>query len=136
MNFRSFIAVLVLLLSALDACAAITATGFSTKSTGSAAATSLVVTPVSVANGAARADLLLAQVTIASSTATITAPAGWTELTAVAQSYNGIQQRIYWRIRSDTTTESATYTWTFSSAVRGTVILGNFAGVDTNQPIR
>lgn len=135
MNFRSFIAVLVLLLSALDACAAITATGFSTKSTGSAAATSLVVTPVSVANGAARADLLLAQVTIASSTATITAPAGWTELTAVAQSYNGIQQRIYWRIRSDTTTESATYTWTFSSAVRGTVILGNFAGVDTNQPI-
>ena len=91
-----------------SALAAVSVTGIMAASTGtSAAASSLVVTPVA---GAARGDLLLAQVTIDSTSATI-APSlssaamascsvGWMEITAITQSYNGLQQRIYACIRS------------------------------------
>lgn len=105
--------------------AAITLTGSSTATTGSGTANSLSLAPVS---GAARADLLLVQLTLNDTNATVTAPSGWSELSSIAQSASGIQQRIYWRIRSNT--ETTPYVWSFSSNVRATALLADFAGVD------
>ncbi len=110
--------------------AAISIVGSSTATTGAGTAASLAVAPVA---GASRADVLLAQVTLDDNTATITPPAGWTEIATIAQSTTGIRQQVYWRIRSNT--EPASYTWTFSKAVRGAVILADFSGVDTNLAI-
>jgi MSHA biogenesis protein MshQ len=129
------------LLYPVGALAAINVTGVNSVSTGiTTTKTSLVVNAVT---GAARGDLLVTQVTIDSSSATITPPlasatmtscsVGWMEISAIGQSYSGIQQRIYACIRSNT--EPASYTWTFSSAVHGTAMLADFSGVDTNQPI-
>ena len=61
--------------------------------------TSLAITPVA---GAQRADLLLIQLTLNNASAMVTPPAGWTELSAVAVSATGIQQRVHWMIRSNT----------------------------------
>ena len=130
-----------LLFMSQHALAAVSVTGVNTVSTGTtASATSLLVTPVA---GAARGDLLVAQITLDSTSATVTPPStsasmasctvGWMEISAIGQSYSGIQQRIYACIRSNT--EPGNYTWTFSSAVHGTVMLADFSGVDTNQPI-
>jgi MSHA biogenesis protein MshQ len=114
-----------------DASAAVSVTGVNSVSTGSVTtAASLVVTPVS---GAQRADLLVAQVTLDDVTAAITKPTGWTEISSIAQSVTGIQQRIYWTVRSNT--EPASYTWSFSKAVHGALILADVTGVDTNQAI-
>lgn len=110
--------------------AAISVAGSKSVTTGSATATSLAITPVA---GAQRADLLLMQVTLNNASATVTAPTGWTELSAVALSATGIQQRVYWMIRSNT--EPANYTWNFSSSVRAAMVLMDLRGVDTNQAI-
>jgi MSHA biogenesis protein MshQ len=119
-----------LVFASVHAEAAIVVTGAKSATTGSTTATSLGITPVS---GAARADLLVAQVTLDDSSATITKPSGWSELTAVALSSSGIQQHIYWAIRSNA--EPASYIWNFSKAVKGTVILTDITGVDTSLPI-
>ena len=121
---------LVLVMASCQASAAISVTGVSSNTTGSTPANSLSVSPVA---GAVRADLLVAQVTVDDSTATITKPTGWTEITEIAQTGTGIRQHIYWTIRSNTA--PASYTWTFSKAVKGAVILANINGVDTSQAI-
>jgi MSHA biogenesis protein MshQ len=110
--------------------AAVSLTGSTTETTGTGTATSLSLSPVS---GAARADLLLVQVTLNSHTATVTPPAGWTELSAIAQATTGIQQRVYWRVRSNS--ETTPYVWTFSASVRAAAILADFAGVDAGVAI-
>ena len=120
---------LVLLAPGL-AFAAISVTAAKSVTTGATAATSLTITPIAAA---VRADLLVAQLTLDDATATVTKPAGWTEITTIAQSGTGIQQRVYWMIRSNT--EPASYVWTFSKAVRGALILADIRGVDTNQAI-
>jgi MSHA biogenesis protein MshQ len=45
----------------------------------------------------------------------------------------GIQQRIYWTIRSNA--EPTSYAWNFSKSVKGAFILVDVNGVDTSQPI-
>ncbi len=125
-----FGAVLLLALGAGAACAAISVTAAKSASTGSTAATSLSIAPIA---GASRADLLVVQLTLDNATATVTKPGGWTEISSIAQSGAGIQQRIYWTIRSNT--EPASYTWSFSKSVHGALILVDIAGVDTNLAI-
>jgi MSHA biogenesis protein MshQ len=110
--------------------AAIAVSGSNSATTGATATTSLTITPVAAA---ARADLLLVQLTLADATATITPPTGWTEITTITQSATGIQQRVYWKIRSNS--EPASYTWSFSKSARGALILLDLNGVDTNQAI-
>lgn len=121
---------LLLAMHSAHGIAAISVSGSNSVTTGATAAASLVITPVAAA---IRADLLLAQLTLDDATATVTAPTGWTEITGIAQSATGIQQRIYWKIRSNT--EPANYTWSFSKSVRGALILADLTGVDTNQAI-
>lgn len=122
--------VLLLALGATHTLAAISVTGAKSVSTGSTAASTLTITPIA---GAIRADLLVVQLTLDDITANIIKPAGWTELTAIAQSSTGIQQRIYWMIRSNT--EPASYIWSFSKTVHAALILVDLSGVDTNQAI-
>ena len=110
--------------------AAISVTAAKSVTTGATAATSLTITPIAAA---VRADLLVAQLTLDDATATVTKPAGWTEITTVTQIGSGIQQRIYWMIRSNS--EPASYVWSFSKSVRGALILVDISGVDTNQAI-
>ena len=110
--------------------AAISVSGSKSVTTGGATAASLSITPIAAA---VRADLLVAQLTLNNATATITVPAGWTEVTGTAQSTTGIQQHVYWKIRSNT--EPANYTWSFSPAARGALIMVDITGVDTNQAI-
>lgn len=129
----SLLVLFVLLLAgflANPARAAISVSGAKSVSTGSSLANSLTITPIA---SALRADLLVAQLTLDDRTASVTMPSGWTEITSIAQSGAGIQQRIYWTIRSNT--EPAGYTWTFSKSVRAALILVDVTGVDTNQAI-
>ena len=72
--------------------AAISVSGSKSVTTGGATAASLSITPIAAA---VRADLLVAQLTLNNATATITVPAGWTEVTGTAQSTTGIQQHVY-----------------------------------------
>ncbi len=125
MKVHQFLAVVLGLLWSCCSDAAISLTGSSTATTGTSTATSLSLSPV---GGAARADLLIAQITLNSATATVTAPAGWAELSSIAQLTTGIQQRVYWRVRSNS--ETTPYVWTFSASVRATAILADFSGVD------
>lgn len=110
--------------------AAISVRGVNSATTGTATATSLSVSPLATA---VRADLLVAQVTLDDASATITGPTGWSELTSITRTGTGIQQRIYWRIRSNS--EAASYSWGFSKSVHAAVVLATIAGVDTNQAI-
>lgn len=119
----------VLLWGATLAQAAISVAGSKSVSTGATANTTLAVTPIA---GAQRADLLLVQLTLDNASATVTPPAGWTELSAVTLSATGIQQRIFWAIRSNT--EPASYTWNFTSS-RAALVFLDVNGVDTNQVI-
>lgn len=119
-----------LLLHALPGIAAISVSGSASVTTGTGTASSLTITPIAAAQ---RADLLLVQLTLNDATATVTAPSGWTEITSIRQSTTGIQQRVYWNIRSNT--EPVSYTWSFSKSVRGTLVMLDLTGVDTNQAI-
>ncbi len=119
-----------LLFFATYSVAAISVSGTKSVSTGATAAASLVVTPIAAA---VRADLLLVQLTLDNPTVTITAPIGWIEITGIAQSATGIQQHVYWKVRSNT--EPVNYSWTFSASARGALILVDLTGVDTNQAI-
>lgn len=120
---------LALLLGSIQAQATISVAGSKSVSTGATAATTLSVTPVS---GAQRADLLLVQLTLDNASATVTPPTGWTELSAITLSATGIQQRIFWAIRSNT--EPASYVWNFTSS-RAALVFLDVNGVDTNQAI-
>lgn len=126
---RLLCAALLMLLSA-QTLAAISLTAAKSATTGGTAAASLAITPIA---GAVRADLLVVQLTLDDATATVTKPTGWTEITSITQSNTGIQQRIYWTIRSNT--EPASYTWTFSKSVRAALIMADLTGVDTNLAI-
>jgi len=121
---------LMLMVFSTHGIAAISVSGSNSVTTGASTATSLVITPIAAA---VRADLLLVQVTLDDVSATVTPASGWTEIADIAQSSAGIQQRIYWKIRSNS--EPANYTWTFSKSVRGALILVDLTGVDTNQAI-
>lgn len=120
----------LLLFFSVQGVAAISVSGSSSVTTGTGTASSLAITPVAAA---LRADLLLVQLTLNDATATVTPPSGWTEIASIAQSTTGIQQRVYWKIRSNS--EPASYTWSFSKAVRAALVLLDLTGVDTNQAI-
>lgn len=121
---------LLLVVYSTQGISAISVSGSNSVTTGATPASSLVITPVAAA---VRADLLLVQLTVNDATATVTPATGWTEISAIAQTAAGIQQRIYWKIRSNS--EPANYTWSFSKSVRGALILVDLTGVDTNQAI-
>lgn len=100
----------------------------SSSATSSSAVTSLSVTRPS---GVQFADLLLAQVTLRSATATVTPPSGWTLVDEVA---NGdLRQRLYYR--SILTTEPASYSFSFSASARAAVGIVAMRSVDTTAPI-
>lgn len=125
-----WIAMCLLAVYSVHGLAAISVSGSGSVTTGTGTANSLTIAPIAAAQ---RADLLLVQLTLNDATATVTAPSDWTEISSIAQSTTGIQQRVYWTIRSNT--EPASYTWTFSKSVRGALILLDLTGVDTNQAI-
>lgn len=129
-QFLKFSVTLACVLALAPAQAAISVAGSKSVTTGSTTSTSLTVTPVA---GSQRADLLLVQLTLNNASATVTPPSGWTELSAVALSATGIQQRVFWTIRSNT--EPASYAWTFSQTVLAALVLLDIRGVDTNQAI-
>ncbi|GAB2902697.1 MSHA fimbrial biogenesis protein MshQ [Uliginosibacterium flavum] len=61
--------------------------------------------------GAVIGDVLIAQI-VTKAAATITAPAGWTQVTSASASQNGIQQRIYYLTL--TAAPAASYAWTIA----------------------
>ena len=68
------------------------------------------VTP-SPSGSATSGDVLIAQI-ITKAAATITAPAGWTQVSSASTSLNGIQQRIYYLNLS--AAPAASYAWTIA----------------------
>ena len=129
-KFPLWLLPLLLLFFSLQGYAAVSVSGSSSATTGAGTASSLAITPVAAAQ---RGDLLLLQLTLNDATATVTPASGWTEISSIAQSTTGIQQRVYWKIRSNS--EPASYSWTFSTAVRAALTLLDLTGVDTNQAI-
>lgn len=127
--FLKVVAIAATLLAVTHVHAAITVAGSKSVTTGGTATTSLAVTPIATAQ---RADLLLVQLTLDNASAVVTPASGWTEVTSIALSATGIQQRIYWKIRSNT--EPASYTWGFTSA-RAALVMLDLNGVDTSQAI-
>ena len=122
---------LALVCAPVWALASITVVGATSSSTGSSTASSLSITPLAAA---ARADVMLIQLTYDSASATVTgAGDGWTEITSVAQSNGNLQQKVYYQVRSNS--EPSSYSWTFSSAVHATLILLDTRGTDTSVPI-
>jgi Ca2+-binding RTX toxin-like protein len=83
--------------------------------------------------GVVQDDSLVAQVTVRGGTAaTITAPAGWTLL---SRQNNGttLAQAVYHRVA--TSSEPATYTWTFDGNRRASGGIIAYSGVDAANPI-
>lgn len=111
--------------------AAISVVAANSSTTGATASTTLSIAPL---GSATRADVMLMQLTMDNASTSVTGiGAGWTELSTIAQSTTGLQQRVYYKVRSNT--EPASYTWTFASAVHATLILPDARGVDTSVPV-
>jgi hypothetical protein len=89
---------------------------------------------MNVPAGVRAGDLLLAQVTVLSSSTTITLPGGWTQIRRDNNATGNLAQAIYWRIA--TASEPASYSWSFGATARqasGAIVA--YAGVDTPSPI-
>jgi autotransporter-associated beta strand protein len=80
-------------------------------------------------------DLMLAAVTVRPSTATITAPAGWTLIRRTNQgATNSLAQATYYRVA--TGVEPASYTWTLGAGHTGAVGgVATFYGIDVAAPV-
>ncbi|MFT3734143.1 MAG: hypothetical protein QM776_03825 [Rhodocyclaceae bacterium] len=122
---------LVLAMAAFPALAAITFYGGTVK-TGTGPDTLNLKPSSSGASG----DLLIAQI-IAKSDATITAPAGWTKITAASTTASGLQQQIYYNTTWDGDT-NGTETFTIagtgaSNASNGVII--NVRGASLSSPV-
>ncbi len=87
---------------------------------------------VSVArpSGSASGDLLLAQVVVRN-TDTLTAPAGWTEVTREVS--GGMQQAVYRRARA--ASEPSTYEWSWATNADATATILVYTGYDGTTPV-
>jgi|GEM_PF-985622 len=84
-------------------------------------------------SGVAAGNLLLAQVTFEKGTdARLTAPEGWT-LVRRTDRLTDLGQAVFYRVA--TSAEPASYTWTFSQAVKAAGGIARYSGVDTDTPI-
>lgn len=90
---------------------------------------SITITTPSVAQD----DLMVAVVSMSSSTATVATPSGWTLLRNDAFSGKNLRQYIFYRIVT-ASAEPANYTWTFSSAQIATGGIMAYRGVSTTKP--
>jgi len=86
---------------------------------------------LSVPAGRAVDDLLLATITI-NGAQSITPPTGWT-LVRVDTSGSTLRQAIYYRLA--TSSEPASYTWSFSGSTGAAGIIAAYRGVSTTSPI-
>lgn len=101
-------------------------TFINTTSDSQASASSLTA---SVPTNTADNDILVALLVVASNPGTITVPSGWT---LGASDAGNDYSYIYWKIASS---ESGSYTWSWSSALRSRVQVGTWRGVKTSDPI-
>ncbi|MFM2106097.1 MAG: hypothetical protein RL338_1129 [Chloroflexota bacterium] len=98
--------------------------------TGSKAGTSLAIAaPAGIAAG----DVLVAAVTIASSSISIAPPAGWTRLGSdVVSTTAPLTQGLFWRTAPAGALGSST--WTFSGAVKGSGVIIALTGASSELP--
>lgn len=87
---------------------------------------------LSVPTGVAAGDVLIAAMTVASGTATVTPPAGWAAVASVAQATNH-RTETFSRVVDGS--EPATYTWTLSVNVRSAGGMIAYRGVDQANPV-
>ncbi len=94
-------------------------------------ATTLVVAKP---GGTIAGDVMLAQISTASTTAIVTAPSGWA-LVANSQVANGtgIRSQVYWKTAG--VSEPSTYTWTFSASNIASGVAQAYTGVNPTTPI-
>ncbi len=112
----------------LDPASAATPPAFRSASTAAATSSSL---SFSVPVGTIADDMMLTQLTVSAGSATVTAPAGWTYLRDDGGS--DLRQHLYYRVASSS--EPASYTWTFSAIDRTTGATASYSGVDPVTPI-
>lgn len=107
------------------------------RSAASASATTGTSLTVSKPSGTVSGDVLITAIAVRPSTATITAPAGWTLIRTVTQtSESGSTNRLSTYYKAAGGSEPASYAWGFSSSVGG-VVAGvlSFSGVSNTSPI-
>lgn len=76
--------------------------------------------------GVAENDLLITQIGYRSSSATVTAPTGWTLIRSIVQ--GTLTQRVYYKYAG--ASEGTSYTWSFSTSVRMSAAVSAFRGVE------
>jgi len=100
----------------------------------SSAATNTQSLAVSLPSGTAANDVMIAAISVRPYTATITAPSGWTLVRRV--NYTSLQTSslaVYRKVA--TSSESSSFTWSFSGATYAAGGIQSFTGVDTTAPI-
>jgi Peptidase family C25 len=106
---------------------------FRAASSGGAPSGTLTLTVARPA-GTALNDVLIAAVAVRPSTATITAPAGWTLVRRTNQAAtNSNSQAIYSKVAG--ASEPASYSWTFNTSTGSVGGILGFSGVNTASPI-
>jgi uncharacterized protein YjdB len=89
---------------------------------------------ISTPAGTAAGDVMVAAIAVRPSSATITAPAGWSLVRRVDNaSGNASSLAVYTRVA--TMSEPASHTWTFSASTGSAGGISTFGGVDTSTPI-
>src|SRR5688572_17817038 len=94
---------------------------------------------VNVPAGTVSGDVMVAHIVYrATTTVTLTPPAGWTQIgtlltTAGAGGSTPLRQAIYYRVA--TAAEPASYQWSISAVRRVTGMIATFSGVHTTTPI-
>jgi len=82
--------------------------------------------------GVAAGDLLLSSITVASTSVSLTPPAGWVQVINASEG-TVIRTVVYRRVAGNS--EPASYTWTFPSSIRALGAVLAYQGVDPTQPI-
>ena len=77
-------------------------------------------------------DVLIAQVTAASSTVAITPPAGWTAIDTTT-SGTSVKDGAYWHVAA--TNDPTSWAWTFNASVKASGGISAYSGVQTTAPI-
>src|SRR5262249_25861205 len=85
---------------------------------------------VSLPPGTVQDDVMIATIGFRPSSATITAPAGWT---LVRRTGSSNSLATYWH--AATASEAQNYTWSLSTTIGAVGSIASFAGVDTGTPI-
>lgn len=103
-------------------------------STGASGAASLTINrPANVTSG----TVLVAQLALkggVSASGAVTAPSGWTLVDSTSSGGTSpLTQAVYWKVAG--ASEPASYTWSWTNAVRGTGGMAAFGNVDTLNPI-